>query len=56
MDAVILLSGGIDSSACIKFYLDLSYKVECIFCNYGQPAADAELAAAQSITKFYNVC
>lgn len=25
MKAVVLLSGGIDSTACVKFYLDLSY-------------------------------
>jgi len=55
MKSIILLSGGIDSSSCVKFYLDLNYKVECIFCNYGQPAAVSELHAARAVSKYYSV-
>lgn len=36
MKAFILLSGGIDSMACVNFYKALNYEVECIFCDYGQ--------------------
>ena len=39
MKAFILLSGGIDSMACVNFYKALNYEVECIFCDYGQPAS-----------------
>lgn len=31
MKAFILLSGGIDSMACVNFYKALNYEVECIF-------------------------
>jgi len=55
MKAIVLLSGGIDSTACLKFYLDLSYEVECIFCNYGQPALEPELQAAKAISEIYDV-
>lgn len=55
MRAVVLLSGGLDSAACLKFYLDLSYEVECIFCDYGQPALEPELRAAKAISKIYGV-
>lgn len=34
MKAFILLSGGIDSMACVNFYKALYYEVECIFCDY----------------------
>lgn len=55
MKAFILLSGGIDSMACINFYRDLEYDVECIFCDYGQPASTIEMHASQRITKYYQV-
>lgn len=55
MKAVVLLSGGIDSAACLKFYLDLSYEVEGIFCNYGQAALEPELQAAKAISEIYGV-
>ena len=55
MKAFILLSGGIDSMACINFYRDLGYDVECIFCDYGQPAATIEIQASQKIAKYYQI-
>jgi 7-cyano-7-deazaguanine synthase len=45
MKAFILLSGGIDSMACVNFYKALNYEVECIFCDYGQPASISEKQA-----------
>lgn len=47
MKAFILLSGGIDSMACVNFYKALNYEVECIFCDYGQPASISEKQASQ---------
>lgn len=55
MQAVVLLSGGIDSMACVNFYLQQGYNVECIFCDYGQPGAVPEYAAASVIAEFYGV-
>ena len=55
MKAFILLSGGIDSLACVNFYKALDYEVECIFCDYGQPAAISEKQASQKIAAYCNV-
>lgn len=55
MKAIVLLSGGIDSTACIDFYLNLGYEVECVFCDYGQPAKTAEFISAKAITDYYHV-
>lgn len=55
MKAFILLSGGIDSMACVNFYKALNYEVECIFCDYGQPASISEKQASQIIAAYYSV-
>lgn len=55
MKVYVLLSGGIDSMACIHFYLSLGYDVKCIFCNYGQPSLIRERSAALTIAEFFNV-
>ena len=54
MKAFILLSGGIDSMACVNFYKALNYEVECIFCDYGQPASISEKQASQIIAAYYS--
>lgn len=51
----VLSSGGIDSSACIHFYLQGGYKVSPLFANYGQPAAQAELRSVKAISTFYGL-
>ena len=55
MKAFVLLSGGVDSMACIHFYLKLGYEVEGIFCNYGQLAANCERLAVERVSKYYNI-
>ena len=55
MKAFILLSGSIDSMACVNLYKALNYEVECIFCDYGQPASISEKQASQKIAAYYNV-
>lgn len=55
LKARILLSGGIDSMACISFYLKEKYDIECLFCDYGQPAVEQEYKAAKSIADFFGV-
>ena len=45
----ILLSGGLDSAACVSFYLTSGSPVDAIFVDYGQPAARFEFSAASAI-------
>lgn len=56
----VLLSGGIDSTACVHFYRAQGLDVSPLFIDYGQPAALAERKAASSVSGFYglplNVC
>jgi len=51
----VLLSGGIDSAALLGFYLRNRFKVRALFVNFGQPAAEQELRAAKSLSKYYRV-
>jgi len=51
----VLLSGGIDSAACVAFYLEQRFFVNGIFVDYGQVAAPREIEAAMSIAKHYHI-
>ena len=51
----ILMSGGIDSSACVNFYLEESWDVRGIFIDYGQAAAGQETVASRSIAKHFKI-
>lgn len=55
MKAYVLLSGGIDSMSCVNFYKTLGYEVECIFCDYGQPASIPEKQASKKIAAYFEV-
>lgn len=48
-DATVLMSGGIDSTACAAFLIGQGLKVSGIFVDYGQAAADFERAAVRSV-------
>lgn len=50
-----MLSGGIDSAACVHFLNREDYSVRCIFVNYGQAAARREQAAARQLCKHFGV-
>lgn len=39
LEVLVLLSGGIDSTACLDFYLQLGRPSCALFVDYGQPAA-----------------
>jgi len=52
---LVLLSGGIDSSACVHYYLTKKCDVSALFINYSQIAAIPELKAAELISKYYNI-
>lgn len=52
---LVLLSGGIDSTATLAFYLELGCLPSALFVDYGQDAATRELAAAQRVAAHYRV-
>lgn len=54
-EVLVLLSGGLDSAACLDFYLDLGRTPCALFIDYGQPASVPELQAARAIAEFYSV-
>lgn len=53
--ALVLFSGGIDSSACIHYYKKLGYIVTGLFVNYGQKAYEQEKLAVESLAEFFNI-
>ena len=52
---IVLLSGGIDSAACLDMYLRNESFVNCLHVQYGQRAARQELDAATAIASHYDV-
>jgi 7-cyano-7-deazaguanine synthase len=54
-EVLILLSGGIDSTACVNFYNELGRKVCGLFVDYGQPAAKNEAVASESVARHYSI-
>lgn len=53
--ALILLSGGLDSSACVSFYLSRNYEVTGLYVDYNQAAAQKERISATMVSKHYNI-
>lgn len=53
--SVVLLSGGIDSAACVCYYLDMNFRVKGLFIDYGQRARDHERKSAIKIAKYYAI-
>lgn len=47
--ATVLLSGGIDSTACARFMQERSFQVSALFVDYGQLPARREFRAAKAI-------
>ena len=52
---VILVSGGIDSSALIKYYIDHGLIVRGIHFQYDQPSAKSEINSVRKISEYYNI-
>lgn len=50
MDAWVLMSGGIDSTACAQFFINRGDKVTGIFVDYGQAARLVEYEAVTRVT------
>lgn len=55
MDVLVLLSGGIDSTACVEYYTSHGHSVSALHINYGQPHSTEEQAAAFSIASYYEI-
>jgi 7-cyano-7-deazaguanine synthase len=51
----VLLSGGVDSTACVAFYRAAGRDVAGIFVDYGQAAMRAESAAAGRVAEHYGI-
>ncbi len=51
----LLLSGGIDSTALVPFYLARGDELRAIHFDYGQPSAQAERRAARAVCKYYGL-
>ncbi len=52
---LILLSGGIDSSALVKYHISQGYQVEAVFFDYGQRNCKQEFISASKISDYYNI-
>lgn len=55
MNAVVLLSGGIDSTACIHFLLKRGLKVSALYVDHGQAARVYEARSAREICKYFDI-
>ena len=55
MDALVLMSGGIDSAACAHFFQQRGDNVKGVFVDYGQMAANAERKAVARISKHFGI-
>src|SRR6266496_4084383 len=49
----VLLSGGLDSTACLAFYMKQDFAVEGLFFDFGQASATREEDAARAIARHY---
>lgn len=54
-EVCVLVSGGLDSTACINFYLDGNFKVLPLFVRYGQPAHAAEDRCVHAVCKHFGL-
>ena len=50
-DVLVLLSGGVDSSACASFYKNLGFRVEGLFIDFAQLPAQLEYRAALRVSE-----
>ncbi|NKB37980.1 MAG: tRNA methyl transferase-like protein [Gammaproteobacteria bacterium] len=55
MNAMVLLSGGIDSTSCIHFLQSQKYDVSSVFVNYGHHANSMEKSRALDIADYFDI-
>lgn len=51
----MLLSGGIDSTACVHYYTSKGFSVSGIFVDYGQVSAASECKAVDAVSLHYGI-
>lgn len=54
-NVLILCSGGLDSTACIPYYLSSGYSPVALWVDYGQEARGAEFVAVTEVTRYYGI-
>lgn len=54
-NVLVLASGGIDSTACIAFYLSRQAAVEAVFFDYGQKAIQNERDAVRAVGNHFGI-
>jgi 7-cyano-7-deazaguanine synthase len=54
-EVLVLLSGGLDSAACVDFYKQLERPPCAAFVDYGQAAARLEAHAAKAVAEYYSI-
>lgn len=54
-DSIILLSGGLDSSANLAFAIEEGRRPLCLTARYGQRAEHSEVLATRRLTEYYGV-
>ncbi len=52
---LVLFSGGLDSSACIQYYLNLGCEVVALFIKYGQSSEKKEYESAILLCEYFKV-
>jgi 7-cyano-7-deazaguanine synthase len=52
---VVLLSGGIDSTALMDFYVRRGATLKCVHFQYGQSGGQSEVKAATEVAEYYRV-
>ncbi|NQU38777.1 MAG: 7-cyano-7-deazaguanine synthase [Lentisphaerae bacterium] len=54
-ETLVLLSGGIDSAACLDFYIAREERVRAMFVEYGQLAVTRERNAARRVATHFDI-
>jgi 7-cyano-7-deazaguanine synthase len=52
---IVLVSGGLDSAACVNYYKSKRYDVKAVFVDYGQKANRMESSSARALATHYKV-
>ena len=54
-NALVLFSGGIDSTSCVHYYQNLKYNAYGLFVDYGQPARNQEKNAVEKLSDYLKI-
>jgi 7-cyano-7-deazaguanine synthase len=55
INVLILLSGGIDSTAIVHYYLSQKFRVKALFVDYGQISSRMEFKSARNVSRYYSI-